>query len=239
MSIASEIARLQSAKADLATSIANKGVTVPANATLDDYADLVDSIQQEGRTLLYDSEIEYIETDRSAVICTSVYPTTLNLTIEYTSMNSMLFGWLYNNKSGSTWICCGGSAIYYKTYSQSYSVPGYKDGTWSTYKFDMQNGFYKENVLLKSFTASLGNTQIASIPLYIGGNHDGSTGTFSTDVGTYTTKIKMCKIYSGSTLIRDYIPVRVGTVGYLYDRVNSKLVSGEGPGSFTLGPDVV
>lgn len=238
MSIASEITRLQSAKSDLATSIGNKGVTVPASATLDDYPALVDSIQTSGGSLPYDAEIEYIETDRSAVICTNVYPTTLNLTIEYTSMNSMLFGWSYNDQANNTWICCIGSIIYYKNYNSSYSFSGYNDETWHTYKYDMQNGFYKDNVLLKSFTASLGNSQISSIPLYIGNCYDRKNGTFKTGAGTYT-KIKMCKIYSGSTLIRDYIPVRVGTVGYLYDRVNGKLVSGEGPGSFTLGPDVV
>ena len=44
MSIASEITRLQQAKSDLATSIANKGVTVPAATTIDGYAALVDSI---------------------------------------------------------------------------------------------------------------------------------------------------------------------------------------------------
>ena len=45
MSISSEITRLQNAKADLKTALENKGVTVPSSATLDDYADLVDSIE--------------------------------------------------------------------------------------------------------------------------------------------------------------------------------------------------
>ena len=44
MSIASEITRLQNAKASLKTSIENKGVTVPSATTLDGYASLVDSI---------------------------------------------------------------------------------------------------------------------------------------------------------------------------------------------------
>lgn len=48
MSIASEITRLQTAKADLKTAIEGKGVTVPSSATLDDYADLVDDIQTGG-----------------------------------------------------------------------------------------------------------------------------------------------------------------------------------------------
>lgn len=44
MSIASEITRLQTAKADLKTAIEGKGVTVPGTAKLDDYAGLVASI---------------------------------------------------------------------------------------------------------------------------------------------------------------------------------------------------
>lgn len=48
MSIASEITRLQQAKADIKTAIEGKGVTVPSSATLDDYADLVDSISGGG-----------------------------------------------------------------------------------------------------------------------------------------------------------------------------------------------
>ena len=46
MSVASEITRLQGAKADLKTAIEAKGVTVPSAALLDDYADYVDAIQQ-------------------------------------------------------------------------------------------------------------------------------------------------------------------------------------------------
>lgn len=44
MSIASEITRLQGAKADLKTAIEAKGVTVPPSTKLDGYADLVDDI---------------------------------------------------------------------------------------------------------------------------------------------------------------------------------------------------
>ncbi len=48
MAISDEITRLQQAKADLKTAIENKGVTVSSSATLDDYADLVDSIEVGG-----------------------------------------------------------------------------------------------------------------------------------------------------------------------------------------------
>lgn len=48
MSIATEIQRLLQAKADIKTSIEAKGVSVAANATLDDYSEAVDQIQQGG-----------------------------------------------------------------------------------------------------------------------------------------------------------------------------------------------
>lgn len=48
MSIASEITRLQTAKADIKAAIEGKGVTVPSAATLDDYAGYVDTISGGG-----------------------------------------------------------------------------------------------------------------------------------------------------------------------------------------------
>lgn len=50
MSIASEITRLQNAKASIKTSIEAKGVTVPSSAKLDTYSSYVDQIQTGGGT---------------------------------------------------------------------------------------------------------------------------------------------------------------------------------------------
>lgn len=50
--------------------------------------------------------------------------------------------------------------------------------------------------------------------------------------------IKYCKIWDGDTLVRDYIPVRVGDVGYMFDKVSQTLYGNIGSGSFTLGGDV-
>lgn len=48
MSIATEITRLQQAKADIKTAIENKGVTVPSSATLDAYDGYIDDIPSGG-----------------------------------------------------------------------------------------------------------------------------------------------------------------------------------------------
>ena len=46
------------------------------------------------------------------------------------------------------------------------------------------------------------------------------------------------KIYDGDTLTRDFIPVRVGTTGYMYDKVSGELFGNAGSGDFTYGNDL-
>lgn len=46
------------------------------------------------------------------------------------------------------------------------------------------------------------------------------------------------KHYENGDLVRDFIPVRVGTVGYLYDRVSGELFGNAGTGAFAYGNDV-
>ena len=51
-------------------------------------------------------------------------------------------------------------------------------------------------------------------------------------------KLYYIKIYQNNTLVRDFIPVRVGQVGYMYDQVSGQLFGNAGSGSFVLGNDV-
>jgi len=50
-------------------------------------------------------------------------------------------------------------------------------------------------------------------------------------------KLYYCKIFDNGIIVRDYIPVRVGTTGYMYDKVSGKLFGNNGTGAFILGPD--
>ena len=50
-------------------------------------------------------------------------------------------------------------------------------------------------------------------------------------------RIAYCKIWDGSTLVRDFIPVRKGTTGYMYDKVSGNLFGNSGTGDFILGND--
>ena len=51
-------------------------------------------------------------------------------------------------------------------------------------------------------------------------------------------KIYFVKMWQGDTLVRNFIPVRVGNVGYMYDKVSGQLFGNSGTGDFILGPDV-
>lgn len=50
-------------------------------------------------------------------------------------------------------------------------------------------------------------------------------------------RIYYAKLYSNNVLVRDFVPVRVGTTGYMYDRVTGRLFGNAGAGDFILGPN--
>ena len=55
---------------------------------------------------------------------------------------------------------------------------------------------------------------------------------------TSRNRIYWCKIYEAGTLVRDFVPVRVGSVGYMYDRVTRTLYGNAGAGAFVIGADI-
>lgn len=61
MSIASEITRLQTAKAAIIAAIEEKGVTVPSGATYDDMAELIAQISGGARNIIYKNGVNYSE----------------------------------------------------------------------------------------------------------------------------------------------------------------------------------
>ena len=69
------------------------------------------------------------------------------------------------------------------------------------------------------------------LPLF-GRSIDGTIGSI------FVGRIYSAQITDNTILARDLIPVRVGQVGYMYDRVSKKLFGNAGTGAFVLGPDV-
>ena len=53
----------------------------------------------------------------------------------------------------------------------------------------------------------------------------------------FSGRIYLAKMVSKGVSIFDFIPVRVGDVGYMYDRVSGQLFGNQGTGEFIIGPD--
>lgn len=239
MSIASEITRLQTAKSDLATSIANKGVTVPANATLDDYAALVDSIQTGGgggSTLPYDAEVEYLGGDGASYIDTGMkaagtfhIKTYLVDFFTSTFLGDWPFGGrtAYNNNAFGMYIDSGSNLIniaYGEKTLPLATYSSYPQSCWVEMKGGSINiGSTTYPLTAKTFTSSYN-------VILFGLNNGGS-------MISSRAKIGKTLIYDGTTMMY-LIPVRVGQVGYFYDKISDTLIGNAGSGSFVLGNDV-
>lgn len=191
--------------------------------------------------LPYDAEVEYIESTGTQYVDTGVRdiaPASLKIvmkrrgwpTCAYTSQNNANGTWLGFQLVGTT----------FRVYKQNYNnkinttVDPSAPPT-STVVWDGATGFYENGVQLSSFTAALGNTSISGRPVILFGDYDLTNNVVR--IGANTCAIFSCDIYSGSTLVRDFVPVRVGTAGYLFDRVSGQLFGNAGTGDFVLGPD--
>lgn len=239
MSISDEILRLQTAKSDLATSIANKGVTVPASATLDDYAALVDSIQTGGgggSALPYDAEVEYLQGDGASYIDTGMkasgilhiktclvdfFTSTLISTWPFggrNAYNNNTYGIFVASNTEKLNVAYNGSVSVFNTYSS------YPSSCW----VEMKSGSIKVGSTTHTFTAK---TFTSSYNVILFGLNNGGTMIPS------NSKIGATFIYDGTTMMY-LIPVRVGQVGCMYDKISGTLLYNAGTGSFILGPDV-
>ena len=239
MSIANELSRLLQAKSDLATAITNKGVTVPANATLDDYAALVDSIQTGGGTLPYDAEIEYLESTGAQWIDTGIKSWNTSIIIE-TEM-------AFTDLTVQRMLEGAGDGFYYGLNNNRYEL--YYNAYWGT--ADTNYHIFKKSLSRSSSSSSTchietyidgtsrysSNSNYASTAVknnvFIFANSNGSVGIL---------QMKCRKKYfiisvDGFTVFYG-IPVRKGTTGYLYDKISGELFGNDGSDSFVLGPDV-
>lgn len=119
-------------------------------------------------------------------------------------------------------------------YSQCGNGTGYVYfGTVNTSRhvFDIQNGAQSGQTILLDDTQYTSSYALSS---------DSQTGLslfgYNTSVGAI--KIYELKVYESNVLVLDYVPVRVGSVGYMHDKVSGQLFGNSGTGDFVIGPDM-
>lgn len=140
----------------------------------------------------------------------------------YSSLNSYVSGW-FCNRTGN---------------------PMVKAGDNTDFTVVLQKNQIVVNGTAKAISTVAG-VEPAQCPMYLfNGNLNGGTGIWTSRGAN--CKAYYFKIYDGDTLVCDMIPVRVGTVGYMYDRarpnggpLGNGLFGNVGDGQLICGPDVV
>lgn len=84
-------------------------------------------------------------------------------------------------------------------------------------------------VLVNSFSLDKRMSNSKSVFLF--------AGNYSSPYGITMSKIYSAKIYENGEIALDLVPVRVGSVGFMYDRVSGQLFGNSNTGAFIIGPD--
>jgi len=183
-----------------------------------------------GEKLPYDAEIEYLESSGTQYIDTMVAPTldteiqcvvipiTANVNVLNTDLQNS-FGIHITDWSSGSWACYFGNEGY---------IP--RQGV-SNFKYNIPQSVVLnyQKVTIDGVEYSINATSMSGSTMYM---------FKSTWKDKDNTRICSLKIKQNNIIVRDYIPVRKGNVGYMYDKVSKQLFGNSGTGEFILGPDV-
>lgn len=205
-----------------------------------------DIVWEKGSPILpYDSEVEYLEGNGTQYI---------NLPMTVPKANYFEAGGViipvYKKISSGTWGILGGSPYqqfisnYYAynsstggiTYSSvvgTLSSAGGIGGGWTGIV-----GEETEIIISTTGITRNGNFTALSRPLTANITAFRIFAGYRTNY-RYPIKIKSFHVISGSTMLYNLIAVRVGTVGYMYDKISGELFGNNGTGNFIVGPDVI
>jgi hypothetical protein len=113
---------------------------------------------------------------------------------------------------------------------------------------DISSGKHKVKMSVSSNKGSVwvDNTQVYNEQSFTGNYISGTTQTlfadnFGTSVSEYTSsKVYALKMWQGSNIVRDYIPVKdENNVGYMFDKLSHSLYANAGTGSFVVGDEKI
>lgn len=188
--------------------------------------------------LPYDAEVEYLESTGTQWIDTGVSCNADNIVeVEFNSplKTEAIFGARTStgNKEHSLVMASEGDVSYRSRNTQtqlSVSYNGYTASTWVNMKCSKDN-LYADGVLVAQVSNWVTFSNARHYYLF-GMNTNGTASNLG------AKKIRAFKISNNGQLLLDMIPVRVGQVGYMYDKVSGQLFGNSGTGSFIIGNDV-
>lgn len=214
MSIASEISRLQTAKADIKTAIEAKGVTVPSNAKLDDYDTYVSQISGGPSSAKLLSVIDGSVTSIAAEDLGNI---TYLRTYSFTDCPNLTSVTLPN-----TVTTIGLGAFYKCTSLSSVTLP---NSLTSIGIYDPGPGAFEKTAITSiNDPNSIANINIPTSVTNLGGYSFAETGITSANLGALTslTHIRFRCFWNCTSLSSITLPVSITEIGeYVFDNCTS------------------
>ena len=196
--------------------------------------------------LPYDAEIEYLESTGTQYVDTGIVPApTTRLDLDFMPENNGVRVFGSDDLRGGVvrrfWVAVGGNGtnLSYNASTSASNIVATNGGVSilgiRTYIIAAGKSFTAFGSTQTNSSWTIATDNSSSVGLFAGHRilADGSDAW----ILPATMRLYSCAIYDGSTLIRSFVPVRVGQVGYLFDRVSGQLFGNAGTGDFVLGPD--
>lgn len=188
-----------------------------------------------GKALPYDAEVEYLESTGTQLLDTGISGGTSSAyIIDFQIVSYITYSQLIASSRPSVAPKIYESTIYGLGCEwngggsdNTVSLVGFS-GIYNRHKAEYNNGQVLFDNVVK---ATPGDYGFGSSNLCVFGYYPEPNLKIS-------AKLYSLKVWLDGSLVRDFIPVRVGTVGYMYDRVSGQLFGNAGTGDFVLGPDI-
>lgn len=203
--------------------------------------------------LPYDAEIEYLQTSGTQYIDTGVAQQVLDiettLVVQWTGSTASQFETFFGYMAASPNVSprCGihkyqGNWMFgtNATNKPNAAVDGTKHTIFHTCKSSpSEESLYIDGTEVLSGDPSADGLWGNTITFFLGCRNRGSSIDNQCSAKFYSLKFKMFTGPAHKIITKelDLVPVRVGQVGYMYDRISGQLLGNSGSGSFTLGND--
>lgn len=195
----------------------------------------------------YDAEVEYLESTGTQYIDTGFRPdsTTTSFELDISFEGTFVY-------SGTSKTIIQQSVIEMDNqFSMNFGDGSHQGGViffWFGRNYDglggasvianiaLTRGIFRYSQGIVSYSGTSVDVNNSSFPPTIGRRE--GTMCILKDLECYNARLYGVKIWDNNVLIRDFIPVRIGSIGYMYDKVTKQLFANKGTGNFILGNDV-
>jgi hypothetical protein len=194
-----------------------------------------------GKRKPYDAEIEYLESTGTQYIDLGIIISP-DVDFEFTGSivsdmnNGCIFGetnafsW-GNGNSGYSLCTTSGGKVYIRYGDTTSTIIGLTTiGTGNTFTASLSGTSFQINGQSVATVARISSFAgiVSSMSVFRRNYITGSLSTFSS--------VRINNLKFGNLF--DFIPVRKGNIGYMYDRVSGQLFGNQGTGEFVLGDDI-